>query len=66
MTVEPLAVDVTEAARLIGISRAKAYELVMAGTIQSFRVGTRRIVGVESLRDWMRQEIADSTPGAVR
>ncbi len=43
-TEERLTVTVTEAAGLLGISRAMAYECVRAGQIPSVRLGNRILV----------------------
>ncbi len=40
----PLTLSVTEAARLLGISRAFAYELVARGELPSLRLGRRVVV----------------------
>jgi excisionase family DNA binding protein len=40
----PLAVSVPEAARLLGISRGLAYELVARGDLPSVRLGRRLVV----------------------
>ena len=39
-----------EACRQHGISRTVAYELVNAGDLQTFKIGTRRYVYLDSLR----------------
>jgi excisionase family DNA binding protein len=44
-----LTVSVTEAARLLGISRAFAYELVARGELPSLRLGRRVVVPVARL-----------------
>lgn len=46
---EPLAVSVTEAAVLLGISRALAYELVARGDLPSLRLGRRVVVPRQAL-----------------
>lgn len=45
-----LTVSVTEAAGLLGISRALAYELVARGEVPSVRLGRRVVVPVVALR----------------
>lgn len=45
-----LTVSVTEAASMLGISRALAYELVARGEVQSVRLGRRVVVPVVALR----------------
>lgn len=58
-TVERLAYRVTEAAEAIGVSRAKAYELVSSGQLPSIRVGKSRRVPVEELRAWVAAQVAE-------
>ncbi len=46
---------VPEAARLIGISNPKMYELVRAGQVHSIRVGKKILISRKSLLDWLRK-----------
>ena len=46
---------VPEAARLIGISNPKMYELVRAGQVHSIRVGKKILISRKSLSDWLRK-----------
>ena len=55
---ESLGVDVAEAARLTGLSRATMYGLLMSGVVPSAKIGARRIVPVASLRAWLEQQAA--------
>jgi len=48
---EPLAVTVPEAARLLGVSPALAYELIARGDLKAVRLGRRLVVPVASLRE---------------
>ncbi len=48
-----LAVSVGEGAALMGISRAKLYELIARGEIPSIRLDGRRLVRVEALRAFL-------------
>jgi excisionase family DNA binding protein len=59
----PLAVSVADAAKLVGISRAAIYPIIMGGKIESFTVGARRLVAVESLRAWMADQLAAARGG---
>ena len=49
-----LAVSPAEAARLVGIGRTKIYEAIGAGELKSLKIGSRRLVAIEALRDWLR------------
>jgi excisionase family DNA binding protein len=44
-----LAYSIDEALRLVPISRTKLYELMRAGTVETVRVGARRLIVAESL-----------------
>ena len=44
---------VPEAARMIGISNPKMYELVRAGQVRSIRVGKKILISRKSLSDWL-------------
>ena len=50
-----------EAADAIGVSRARAYELIAAGVIPSIRIGSSIRVPVEALRAWIEQQVNEST-----
>lgn len=48
---EPLAVPVPEAARLLGVSPALVYELIGRGEVKAIRLGRRLVVPVASLQE---------------
>jgi excisionase family DNA binding protein len=50
---EPLQVDVIEAARLLRYSRAKIYEMLSRGELPSTRHGGSRRIPVVALRAWV-------------
>ena len=50
---EPLQVDVVEAARLLGYSRATIYEMLSSGELPSTRHGASRRIPVVALRAWV-------------
>jgi excisionase family DNA binding protein len=47
--VEPIAVRIPEACRMIGIGRSKLYELISSGDIETIKIGVSRLVLVASL-----------------
>ena len=49
----PLAVSPAECARLLGISRPKVYDLINQGGFPSFKLGTRTLISVDGLREWI-------------
>jgi excisionase family DNA binding protein len=50
---EPLQVDVIEAARLLRYSRAKIYAMLSSGELPSTRHGGSRRIPVMALRAWV-------------
>ena len=53
---EPLAVSAAEAARLLGVSRPKVYELIRSEDFPSFKLGGRTLVSVDGLRTWIKKQ----------
>ena len=51
--IAPLAVGIADACRLTGLGRSKLYELLNAGEIPSLKIGKRRVVRVQALREWL-------------
>jgi len=49
-TTAPMLVSVKEACRLIGIGNTRIYELINAGTLETVRIGKRRMVRYKSLQ----------------
>jgi excisionase family DNA binding protein len=47
-----------EGAEAIGVSRARFYELLAAGTIKSIKIGRSRRVPVSELTRWVETELA--------
>ena len=50
---EPLQVDVIEAARLLRYSRAKIYEMLSSGELPSTRHGASRRIPITALHAWV-------------
>lgn len=55
-TLQPLAVSPAECARLLGISRPKVYDLINQGGFPSFKLGTRTLISVDGLREWISRQ----------
>lgn len=55
------ALSLDEAAEYIGISRSAMYDHALKGNLQTFKVGRRRLVRLEALDDWMRQQETATT-----
>ncbi len=52
--IEPLALSVTEAAKLLCISRPTLYTLLHRDDFPVFKVGGRTLISAEGLREWVR------------
>jgi excisionase family DNA binding protein len=50
---ERLAVSVNQAAEAAGISRSSLYEEMAAGRLKFAKVGARRVILVDDLREWL-------------
>jgi excisionase family DNA binding protein len=49
----PFAVGITEAARLMGISRALVYQLVAAGDLEVVKIGTRTVIRTDVIHRFL-------------
>lgn len=54
--VDKLAVSMTEAAALLDISRPTLYQLSHSEGFPCFCIGTRRLVSVDGLREWIKKQ----------
>jgi excisionase family DNA binding protein len=62
--IQPLTLTVEQTAKLLGIGRSTAYELVHTGDIPSLRLGRRILVPRDPLMDLLRRQVAlDTEPG---
>ena len=48
--IEPLAVRIPEACRMIGIGRSKLYELIADGTIEIVKIGSVTVIPISQLK----------------
>lgn len=53
-----LAVSPNEAARLCGIGRTTLYAALSSGELKSIKIGTRRLIRLEAIREWLRKKEA--------
>jgi excisionase family DNA binding protein len=58
----PILVSVEEAARLLGLSRGKAYELAQRGALPVVRFGRSVRVHRDRLEEWIDSQAADPHP----
>jgi excisionase family DNA binding protein len=49
----PIAVGVADAAKLIGISKSRLYELIAEGEIDARKIGFRTVIPYERLQDYV-------------
>jgi excisionase family DNA binding protein len=50
---EPLAVQVETAARMTGVSRTEIYKAIKNLDLKSLKIGKRRLVRIDALREWL-------------
>lgn len=55
----PIAVSPDEAARLAGIGRTTLYAALAKGDLPSIKIGTRRLIRVDAIRDWLASNETD-------
>ena len=55
-----LAVSPNEAARLCSIGRTTLYAALSSGELKSVKIGTRRLITLEALRDWLNRNEAST------
>jgi excisionase family DNA binding protein len=51
-----------EVGEAIGVSRARAYELIAAGVIPSIRIGSSIRVPADELRRWIARQVERAVP----
>lgn len=57
--------SVEEAAQATGLGRTKIYELMASGEITAVKVGNRRLIPAEALREFVRNLVVTATQGAT-
>lgn len=58
--IEPLAVPISEACRIIGCQRTKFYQLLNEKEIVRIKVGNRSLVPIASLRDFVARKMTEA------
>ena len=53
MVTSGLAVCVEDAAKLVCIGRTEIYKAIREGSLASLKIGKRRLIRVETLREWL-------------
>ena len=57
-TTQIIAVSPNEAARLCSIGRTTLYAALSSGDLKSVKIGTRRLITLEALREWLKRNEA--------
>ncbi len=57
IVMEPVAVSIQNAARLLGISDRTLYDMTNMEGFPAFKIGNRTLISVEGLREWVRERI---------
>ena len=53
--IQVLAVSPNEAARLCSIGRTSLYAAIAKGELRSLKIGTRRLITIDALRNWLHR-----------
>lgn len=60
-TTPKLAVNTTELAEMLGISRPFCYELINREDFpKSFRIGSKRLHSVDAVREWIAKQVEEA------
>jgi len=51
----PIAVRPAEAARMIGVSRSRLYQIIAAGHLRPYKLGRATLIDVEDLRAYLER-----------
>ena len=54
--IRPVAISVSDAAKLLGISKPTMYQVIHQPDFPAFRVGGRTLISTDGLRDWVRAQ----------
>ena len=64
-TTERLAVSVEDAAAMAGVGRTTLYSALGDGSLQSLKIGKRRLIRVEALKAWIASHEAATRTDAA-
>lgn len=54
--IEPIAISLSRAAQLLGVSRPTVYQLAKQADFPAFKVGGRVLVSVDGLKSWVNKQ----------
>jgi excisionase family DNA binding protein len=57
--IERLAVSVEDAAAMAGIGRTTLYDAMGSGSLRSLKIGKRRLIRLDALREWIAAHESD-------
>lgn len=52
---EPMLCSVREATKLLGVGRSKAYDLLEKRELESIKIGTRRLIKMDSIKAFIER-----------
>lgn len=51
---QPLAYSPNDACKILGLGRTKTFELIKNGKLKSFKLGSRRLITLEAIKDCLK------------
>jgi len=60
MPESPVLIPVTEAARLLDLSKTSLYEELQSNRLRSLKVGSRRLIPRTAINQWIDDRLAES------
>ncbi len=58
IVMEPIAVSIQNAAKLLGISDRTLYDMTNMEGFPAFKIGNRTLISVEGLREWVQERVS--------
>ena len=55
---DPILCSIADAAKMLGVGRSKAWQLVQSNQLETMAIGRRRLVRIDSIRAFARGEAA--------
>lgn len=62
---EQVALSVREAAKALGVSRDMIFVLTRSGQLRSFRIGHRRLIPADAIREFVERQTREPEPVAA-
>ncbi len=61
---EPITVSVTEAAKLLGVSKPTVYSMIRGGGLPHISLNRRTLIPVDRLREWVNERAGGENGGS--